>query len=165
LLRASSASGEDHTARIETRRKSGRPGVKNVQEKQKGTAYKQKLAEMNERFKKCLQNLDAQERGYCLEEILYDLFLLFELNPRSPFRRVGEQIDGSFVHDKDHFLLEAKWQKKQVDLASLRDLDGAVNTSLDNTLGLFVSINGFSEDSLQAYTQGNRPRIICMGRS
>ena len=153
---------KDHTARIETEEEKRQARIKNVQEKKKGSDFKEKLSGINGKFKKCLQNMEAQERGYKLEEILYDLFLLFELNPRSPFKRVGEQIDGSFVQDKDHFLLEAKWQKKPVDLSCLRDLDGAVNSSLDNTLGLFISMNGFSSESLQAYTQGNRPRIICM---
>jgi hypothetical protein len=59
-------------------------------------------------------------------------------------------------------LLEAKWTKDRVNLADLRDLDGAVGSSLDNTLGLFISVEGFSEEGITAYLQGNRPRIVCM---
>ena len=105
---------------------------------------------------------NENERGYDLEALLNQLFTLFELSPHSPFRRIGEQIDGAFVLDKEHFLLEAKWQKDQCNLAALRDLDGAVSSSLDNTLGLFVAISGFTEVALAGYLEGNRPRLICM---
>jgi len=44
-------------------------------------------------------------------------------------------------------------------------LDGAVGSSLDNTLGLFISINGFSKEAITAYLTGNRPRILCIDGS
>ena len=37
-----------------------------------------------------------------------------------------------------------------------------MGSNLDNTLGLFVSINGFTEEALTRYSQGGRPRIICV---
>jgi hypothetical protein len=136
--------------------------LERVRQQKGAAAFQEKLTHVCQRFIGCYQNPDRQERGYALEDILYDSFTLFDLNPRGPFRRTGEQIDGAFMHDGDHFLLEAKWQTKPVNLADLRDLDGAVGSSLDNTLGLFVSLNGFSGDALSGYSQGNRPRIICM---
>jgi hypothetical protein len=90
---------------------------------------------------------------------------LFDLAPSGSFRRIGEQIDGAFVLNGEHFLLEAKWQQDQINLADLRDLDGAVKTSLENTLGLYVSVMGFSKDAIEAYSQGNRPTILCMDGS
>jgi hypothetical protein len=33
---------------------------------------------------------------------------------------------------------------------------------LDNTLGLFVSVSGFTNEALSGYIAGNRPRLICM---
>jgi hypothetical protein len=46
------------------------------------------------------------------------------------------------IREVGHYLLEAKWTKDRVNLGDLRDLDGAVGSSLDNTLGLFISIEG-----------------------
>ena len=109
-----------------------------------------------------LSKQDENERGYDLEKLLNEAFALFELAPHSPFKRVGEQIDGAFVLDKEHFLLEAKWHKQRSNLAHLRDLDGAVSSSLDNTLGLFLAVAGFTEEALSGYLAGNRPRMICM---
>lgn len=153
---------KDHDAAKRTQEEERQVRIRKLQEVQRGAAFQAKLEEIKNQFLAYHQSLDTQGRGYGLEQILYDLFNLFELSPRGPFRRIGEQIDGAFIHEGDHFLLEAKWQKAPVDLADLRDLDGAVGSSLDNTLGLFLSLNGFSEQALQAYAQGNRPKIICM---
>jgi hypothetical protein len=132
------------------------------QEVTRASLFSAKLDALRQRFLDYYTDGDRQSRGYGLEEILYDLFLLFELSPRGAFRRAGEQIDGAFSHEGTPFLLEAKWQAVPVRVSDLRDLDGAVGSSLDNTLGLFISINGFSQEALQGYLTGNRPRIICM---
>jgi hypothetical protein len=153
---------KDHESSMRTEQEKREARVRSAQEQGRAAAFNSRLRAIHDRFLSYHQHPDRQERGYALEEILYDMFLLFELNPQGPFRRIGEQIDGAFYHDVTHFLLEAKWQKDPVNLADLRDLDGAVGTSLDNTLGLFVSLNGFSQAGLDGYRQGNRPKIVCM---
>lgn len=152
----------DHDAAVRTKKEEKEARAREQREAQRGAAFRTKLDDLKKRFLGFCADTDAQARGYGLEGLLYDVFSLFELNPRGPFRRVGEQIDGGFTHDGDHFLLEAKWQKAPVILSDLRDLDGAVGSSLDNTLGLFISMNGFSQGGLDGYAQGSRPRIICM---
>jgi hypothetical protein len=124
-----------------------------------------RLQELHATFGKWFGVSDAHQRGFEFEGLLHDLFDLFDLAPRGSFRRTGEQIDGAFVLNGEHFLLEAKWQQEPVNLGDLRDLDGAVNTSLETTLGLFVSVMGFAPKGIEAYTQGNRPRILCMDGS
>lgn len=153
---------KDHDATTRTEREQREARIRQAQEQKRAAAFNNKLQEIHERFVAYHSDPNRQGRGYALEEILYDTFVLFELNPQGPFRRVGEQIDGAFYHDGTHFFLEAKWQKDPVDLNDLRDLDGAVGSSLDNTLGLFVSLSGFSKSGLQGYAQGNRPKIVCM---
>ena len=150
----------DATQRSEVEQRDAR--LKKAQEEKRTGAFDATRRHIYDRFVAYHQNPNSQERGYALEEILYDTFLLFELSPHGPFRRVGEQIDGAFYHDGTHFLVEAKWQKDPVNLNDLRDLDGAVGSSLDNTLGLFVALNGFSPQALEAYALGNRPKIVCI---
>ena len=153
---------KDYDAAMRTEREQREARQRQAQENRTKSAFNARLADIYQRFLAYHQNPNRQERGYALEEILYDAFLLFELNPQSAFRRKGEQIDGAFYHDGNHFLLEAKWTANPSNLSDLRDLDGAVGSSLDNTLGLFVSLNGFTQESLDAYAQGNRPKLICM---
>jgi hypothetical protein len=155
----------NYDATVRTKEEEQLARQRGAEENQRQAAFRTKLKEIHDRFLGFFQAPNKQERGYSFESILYDLFTLFELSPRGPFRRTGEQIDGAFAHCGDPFLLEAKWQQKPCDLNDLRDLDGAVGSSLDNTLGLFVSINGFSEEAIMEYLKGHRPRLICMDGS
>jgi hypothetical protein len=125
-------------------------------------AFHQKLSGLRDRFLAFHNAADSQARGYQFQTLLYELFNLFDLQPREPFRLRGEEIDGAFVLDGDDFLLEARWRREPAVLSDLRDLDGTVGSNLDNTLGLFISVNGFSDDAIQRYREGNRPRVICM---
>jgi hypothetical protein len=120
-----------------------------------------RLLALKTEFIDYMGDANRQAAGIGLERILHELFEVAELAPRGPFSRTGEQIDGAFALGQDRFLLEAKWQQEPVNLSQLRDLSGAVSSTLDNTLGLFVSINGFSQVGLDAYTQGNRPCLFC----
>jgi hypothetical protein len=150
----------DTAAATETEEKEARR--RRMEEAKKEKAFQEKLGALRAAYMALLTKQNVTERGYDLEALLNRLFTLFELEPHSPFRRKGEQIDGAFILDREHFLLEAKWQTDQCNLAALRDLDGAVSSSLDNTLGLFMSISGFTEEALAGYLEGNRPRLICM---
>jgi len=124
--------------------------------------FNKRLTELKERFTKFYQMTDARRRGFELEKFLFELFELFELQPRGAFKLTGEQIDGALIHESTDFLIEAKWQNQPVKLDDLRDLDAAVKSKLENTLGLFLSINGFTDEALKGYCLGSRPQLICM---
>ncbi len=153
---------QEHDAAKQSAEEERQAILRRAEEANRYRAFNEKLSYLKARFIEFHSNSDHNQRGYDLEKLLNELFTLFDLAPRSPFKRTGEQIDGAFVLDGDHYLAEAKWQKNPVNLNDLRDLDGAVGSSLDNTLGLFISINGFSAEALEGYLQGSRPRVICM---
>lgn len=104
---------------------------------------------------------NAQKRGVLFQGFLWELFNAYDLNPRGPFRITGEEIDGAFEFEMTQFLLEAKWQKDPVGAAPLDSFSKKVERKLENTLGLFVALNGFTEDGLEAFS-GTRPLIILM---
>ena len=131
-------------------------------ESNKSMVFNEKLYALKQRYEALCVESDAQKRGFALEILLNELFELFEMSPKSPFRRTGEQIDGAFTLDGDHYLLEAKWHGPAINLADLKVFDGSVESSLDNTLGLFLSINGFSDEAIEGYLLGRRPRLILM---
>ena len=133
-----------------------------VEESRKQARFNERLEQLKADYMRLVSSSDEHARGIALEALLDGLFLLFELAPHSSFRRKGEQIDGSFRMDGEHYLVEAKWTAHPSNLGDLRDLDGAVGSSLDNTLGLFISINGFTPEAPEGYVQGNRPRLFCM---
>ena len=69
----------------------------------------------------------AQARGYDLEKIIRNLFMLFDLDPKASFRIVGEQIDGAFTFDSTDYLFEAKWQKNTTDIGDLDAFSGKLS--------------------------------------
>ena len=104
--------------------------------------------------------LAPQQRGYAFETLLRDLFNVFGLKAREPFRLKGEQIDGSFVLQGETYLIEAKWQAAQTGVADLHTFHGKLEQKAAWTRGLFVSNSGFTEDGLVAFGKGKR--VICM---
>lgn len=124
-------------------------------------AVRQKLGEIRERYMNFVVSEDAQGRGFELERIMYDIFELFDLDPKASFRIVGEQIDGAFSLDGTDYLFEAKWQKARCGASDLDAFAAKVQRRLDNTLGVFLSINGCSEDGLAAHHR-SRAMILIM---
>jgi predicted protein tyrosine phosphatase len=104
--------------------------------------------------------LEPHARGYAFETLLRDLFNVFGLQAREPFRLRGEQIDGSFVLQGETYLIEAKWQADKTGVADLHTFHGKLEQKAAWTRGLFVSNSGFTEDGLVAFGKGKR--VICM---
>jgi len=129
---------------------------------QQNSAIREKLATINTEFFQLATGTDAQGRGYQLEKILRETFELFDLDPKASFKLVGEQIDGAFAFQGTDYLLEARWTHAVQNAEALNGFDGKVRRKLDNTLGLFLSINGYSPDGITAFGSGERPRIILM---
>ena len=127
----------------------------------KNSAVREKLKNLNGQFMSIATGTSPQTRGFDLERLMYDLFELFDLDPKASFKNTGEQIDGAFSLETTDYLFEAKWQKELVSVQVLDGFASKVRRKLDNTLGLFLSMNGFSPDGVAAHSTG-RPSIILM---
>lgn len=126
------------------------------------SAYIQQ-AELQRRFSDELDDLKAeflslasapdnfQQRGREFERFLSRLFDLFDLEPRLAYVLKREQIDGAFSFDTDDYIVEAKWTKKRSDIVALNHFATKVRNKGKNALGLFVSINGFTQDAIAEY--------------
>ncbi|MEY2792501.1 MAG: hypothetical protein RJA76_493 [Bacteroidota bacterium] len=110
----------------------------------------EELAALKERFNKLAISNDLQKRGYELEKFLYDLFMLYDLEPKGSFKYQGEQIDGAFTFQGTDYLLEAKW-KKQVDRNDLADFCYKVETKFKTAVGLLVTIDGVTKDAISPH--------------
>ncbi|MGP0019243.1 MAG: hypothetical protein ACLPHP_11785 [Candidatus Sulfotelmatobacter sp.] len=144
---------------IQKRRKEHAEKLKN------SSAVLQKLQQVCQSYMNLVtsRTLTSQQRGFELERVLYELFELFELDPKASFRIVGEQIDGAFSLEGTEYLLEGKWQKDPVDSGDLDKFSGRIQRKLDNTLGLFLSISGFSEDGVKAHSTGRKLSLLMTG--
>lgn len=101
-----------------------------------------------------------QSRGYKFEKLLFALLHADALDPRTSYKTAGEQIDGSFFLDGTIFLLEAKWHKDEVPASTLYQFKGKVDGKLVGTLGVFISMSGYSRDAVDALTLGKSLNLI-----
>ncbi len=107
---------------------------------------------------------DPPARGYSLEKLLNQLFALFDIDTKAAFRIEGEQIDGAFTFEGTEFLLEAKWTRDKSSVSDLDAFTGKINRKLENTLGVYISINGFEKTAISTHSQ-NRPTLFLMDGS
>ncbi len=125
--------------------------------------YQQRLDELKNRFFEIAISDNHQSRGFQLEKFLNELFTFFDLDPKSSFKITGEQIDGSFTFDNTDYLLEAKWQKKQIDAQELYGFGGKIQGKLKNTLGLYVSLEGYTTESTKTENPAVKAIILMDG--
>jgi hypothetical protein len=102
--------------------------------------------------------------GYSLQDLLNRTFDLHSIPVVKSFARNagGEQIDGAFKLDGWHYLVECRWRKKLADIRELDGLKGQVDRSGKQTMGLFLSINGWSENVPALLKQNPEKSIILM---
>jgi len=120
------------------------------------------LRALNERFMVLMVLQDAQRRGYQFQELLRDLFALHDLDPRGAFARPGEQTDGSIRLDGTVILVEARWTDAQTQPREVREFRTKVHDKLDNTLGLMISMAGFTAEAVEAAPGGGRMVVVLM---
>jgi hypothetical protein len=152
-----------HQDLIEQQKKQEESRQKTYEKTLKIKGVQERLDEIKNDFYKLVGSSDHHARGFQLEKIIKDLFILFDLDPKASFKITGEQIDGAFTFENVDYLFEGKWQQ---DLVGIQDLDafsGKLTRKLENTLGLFLSINGFSEDAVKAHSTGRRLMILMDG--
>lgn len=118
------------------------------------------LRSLRDEFFALAQAPSPQAAGIAFEKILNRMFALHGLAPREPFRVVGEQIDGSFDLDHETYLVEAKWQRDPVSEAALLVFRGKIEGKSAYTRGVFMSLNGVTNEARQAITYGKQPTFF-----
>ncbi|MGW6661271.1 restriction endonuclease [Rhodococcus sp. NPDC055024] len=109
------------------------------------------------------ETADSQEkatRGRKFEKILAAMFSEDNLQPRLSYRPKGEEVDGSIWFQGRVILVEAKWTQKHHPASSLYSFRGKVDGKLTGTVGLFISMSGFSPDSIDALIAGKELNLI-----
>ncbi|MDR9853686.1 hypothetical protein RJP21_08740 [Paenibacillus sp. VCA1] len=93
--------------------------LENHEKIRKSQAVISRLDDIKDRYSKLITSKEHHSSGFELEKVLYDIFELFDLDPKASFRNIGEQIDGAFSLDGTDYLFEAKWQNNAVNASDL----------------------------------------------
>jgi hypothetical protein len=124
--------------------------------------HSQALARLREEFSQLALDADRNKAGLALERLLNQLFSLFELRPRQPFKIRGEQIDGSFELDGQIYLVESKWENHALSEAPLLVFRGKIEGKSTFTRGVFIALNDISAQARDATTRGKAPSFFVM---
>jgi Restriction endonuclease len=114
--------------------------------------FSQVLGELKAEFLAMQTSTNRQQRGRDFEGFLHRLFRLFDLEPRLSYDLAHEQIDGALTFDTDDYIIEAKWWQEAVERKYVADLCEKIKDKGKNTLGLFISVSGFSRGARETYS-------------
>lgn len=127
---------------------------------QKARDRERRLGELYGAFAELAASADPQARGYGLEDLLKELFALYEIRYRKSYKSEGEQIDGFFTFGGFDYLVEARWRKEPPTLEQLLAVKGKVDRKIESTRGFIFSIPPFREDVLQRLRQAGQANLI-----
>ncbi|MGK4118326.1 restriction endonuclease [Lysinibacillus capsici] len=103
--------------------------------------------------------ISLQKRGYLFEELLRELLIIESINISDSIKLVGEQIDGTIKYDGENYIIEAKWHDTTTASNALYHFAYKVEGKLYGR-GLFISVNGFSTESIKALVKGKSLNTI-----
>ncbi len=128
------------------------------------TRSQQTLQELNERLNKLGQKIGLQETGYAFQDWFYDLLDFFEITNKRPYIHKGRQIDGSLTHAGTTYLVELKFTTEQAGATDIDSFYRKVTSKADNTMGIMVSISGYSSVAKQE-ASGEKTPLLLMDHS
>lgn len=125
-----------------------------------------KLSRLRDDFTTAITSTDRQAAGYSLEDLLVELFALFEIEYRKSYRTPTgtQQIDGQFNFQGFHYLVEAKWRRDRPTEQEIAGFKHKVDGKLESTRGLFVSVQGYRPEVVEQFN-GRGSNIILIDGS
>lgn len=106
----------------------------------------------------------TQQGGYEFEDWFYQLLNFCEMQHRRPYKNNGRQIDGSLTYEGTTYLVELKFTKEQSGATEIDSLKAKVNKMADNTMGIMVSIAGYSKVAISD-ASGSKTTLIIIDAS
>jgi restriction endonuclease Mrr len=107
--------------------------------------------------------LGTQDAGYDFQRWFYDLMDHFEVDNRRPYTSDGRQIDGSVTIDGTTYLVETKFTTDQSGAPDIDSLMAKVTSKADNTMGIMVSVSGYSSVAKDEASRAKSPLLLIDG--
>jgi hypothetical protein len=127
---------------------------------QEVTRSQQTLQELNDRLTELSSKLGSQEAGYKFQGWFYDLLDFSEIPNRKPYVHNGRQIDGSLTISGTTYLVELKFTAEQASAPDIDTFYKKVTSKADNTMGILVSISGYSSVAREEASGNKTPLLL-----
>ncbi len=128
-----------------------------VERQRQATQSQQTLQQLNDRLNVLGSSLGEQKAGYEFQAWFYDLLDFSEISNRKPYVHKGRQIDGSLTVYGTTYLVELKFTAGPADANDIDSFYKKITSKADNTMGVMVSISGYSSVAKQE-ASGERTR-------
>jgi hypothetical protein len=152
-LRALKELAVSHDLYVEDKKSTGSQRQELAKQKEEIVAERSsKLRQLQKVFSDGLTSPNRQATGYALEHLLRELFSLFDVDYRKPYKTNVEQIDGHVNFEGFDYIVEARWRKDQPTEAEISGFQGKVERKLESTRGLFIAIQGVRPEVANAFS-------------
>jgi hypothetical protein len=118
------------------------------------------LQKFSDRLSGLSKKLGTQQAGYDFQDWFYDLVEFSEIVGRRPYVVDGRQIDGSITVDGTTYLVELKFTGAQAGAPDVDTFYKKVSSKADNTMGILVSICGFSSVAIDEASGPKTPLLL-----
>jgi hypothetical protein len=109
-------------------------------------------------------DLTPQMRGQRFNGLLAQMFRAWGHRATADLNSHGN-IDVAFAIDRERFVLEAKWESHPIATGPIAKLQKRVSQRLGGTIGVFVSMSGYTEEALADVKDGQRLEVVLLDRS
>lgn len=123
-------------------------------------ARQQDLVRLQSRVADLHSRIGTQDSGYAFEDWFFDLVQFFDLEHRRPYKTSGRQIDGAITHEGTTYLVELKFTNEQTGAPDIDTFFAKVSSKADNTMGVFVSMAGFSSTAIAEASKPKTPLLL-----
>lgn len=118
------------------------------------------LQKLSERFDTLSRSLGTQKAGYAFQDWFYDLADFFEVRNKRPYMASGRQIDGSVTVSGTTYLVELKFTSRPSESPDIDTLRNKVTSKADNTMGIFLSISGYTSGAIKTASGRRTPLLL-----
>ncbi len=158
------ASLNEHIAHQEKRQEKAKAEAADLREKriaanQVAKAVKD-LDQLRNRLDELLKRLGTQQAGYDFQDWFYDLMDYNDIDNRRPYNHDGRQIDGSITVSDTTYIVELKFTAQQSGADDIDSLLAKVNTKADNTMGVMISVSGYSGPAIKGASFARTPILL-----
>lgn len=152
------------TEEIRSEREKDEAKAKTRQEREQIQRNKTDLSKLGELLTELHPHIGTQKGGYDFQDWFYDLVAYAEIENRRPYVTSGRQIDGSITIDGTTYLVELKFTANQAGAPDIDIFKSKVESKADNTMGVFVSISGYSSVAITE-ASGKKTALLLLDAS
>jgi Holliday junction resolvase-like predicted endonuclease len=112
-----------------------------------------------------LDGFTPHSRGTELNRLIADGLDCYGIRANASARQGYGEIDVTFAVEGTRFVLEAKWEQDKTDTGKISKLKTRVEQRLTNTVGVFMSMAGYSPEAIRDVNIGRRLEVLLIDRS